>query len=39
MPFRETAIVGFVDELLLIVSCPVIVPAVVGSNVRVTLVV
>jgi hypothetical protein len=38
VPVNETAIVGFVDELLLTVIWPIIAPAVDGLNVSVTLV-
>jgi hypothetical protein len=39
VPLRTTAIVGFVDELLPIVSCPVTEPVDDGLNVRVTVIV
>ena len=36
VPLRATVMVGFVDELLLMLNCPVAAPAADGSNVSVT---
>jgi hypothetical protein len=38
VPLRATVRVGFVDEVLLIVNCPVAAPATDGSNVSVKVI-